>query len=629
MTIIDSETVVVFNYNELKSVLEGNTYSYIYFGDNITLSGGINVNLNRTNLTIDGTYDNIRYTYTDYPSSAYPQTILLIGSASTSMNITVKNIDVIGRNFYGVICVYDSSNFSNVTVSYENIVYEGPQLAFNPYSSLIIKDSDINIIPDVSPANEVAETRNVTLGGNVTINSVTTGTSIFWLRHVVGGAYPYINILPDANISITSVNRYLYFISSATHINITFGSGSTTNITTATGISYDDGHRAQNVLIDTNATVNIEQTEGFGSTSTWVVIGEFKMNTGSSLKMISDFAGVTGNYCLQFIGTNASFNINNPNSLIMYNRATNAIHSSNTIPYNLNISQYNRWLSAKTPLNTAGNIDNIPTYSWYKIENMNNLTASGTITSSTTTMASNNLTPTEIAQLPDLSNFLLNNSPVLSMGRPSLTIGPITDLSTDITGTTTPYSDIKINYNSSDHLTVADASGNFIYSYSSALPEGTIINFIANLANSFLYRFRTVQIVYIGDLYISEATKQVFFNLTPFQTTPTLCNRSTPLKVVIQDERVVPSPWNLYATINFPLTNENGKILENGLIFIDESDNTFILSDTPTLVYSDPIGAFGTTDVEWQDEKGILLQLNIVPIESNTTYRTDINWILE
>ena len=45
MTIIDSETVVVFNFNELKTVLEGNTYNYIYFGDNITLgSTGINVN---------------------------------------------------------------------------------------------------------------------------------------------------------------------------------------------------------------------------------------------------------------------------------------------------------------------------------------------------------------------------------------------------------------------------------------------------------------------------------------------------------------------------------------------------------------------------------------------------------
>ena len=72
-----------------------------------------------------------------------------------------------------------------MVVTYENINYTGPQLAFNPYSSLRIIDSEINIVTSTSSANEVAETRNVTLGGNVTINSTTTSTSIFWFRNVV------------------------------------------------------------------------------------------------------------------------------------------------------------------------------------------------------------------------------------------------------------------------------------------------------------------------------------------------------------------------------------------------------------------------------------------------------------
>lgn len=296
MTIIDSETVVVYDYNELKEVLEGdNTYNLIYFGADITLTGGISLRASKPKITIDGTYDNIRYTYTDYNSSVAAQTIYL--NSTSNMNITVQNIDVIGRNYYGIICIFDISSLSNVVVNYTNVNYTGPQMAFNPYSSLNITDCDINIITRTSPANEVAETRNVTLGGNVNIHSVTTGTSVFWFRNVVGGVYPFLNVLPNSNISITSQNRYLYFVSSAAYINMSFGENSVTNIDTATGVGYDDSHQTKNVLIDTGAVLEIEQRQQFGTSSTWCITGEFKMNSGSSLKMISNYTGSASNRC--------------------------------------------------------------------------------------------------------------------------------------------------------------------------------------------------------------------------------------------------------------------------------------------------------------------------------------------
>ncbi|NLL02220.1 MAG: hypothetical protein GX265_04295 [Mollicutes bacterium] len=629
MTIIDSETVVVFNFNELKTVLEGNTYNYIYFGDNITLgSTGINVNSSRSVLTIDGTYQNVRYTYEDYTSAAYTQTILIQGAAS-GINVTVKNIDIIGHNYYGVVCVYDSANFINVVVTYENINYTGPQLAFNPYSSLRIIDSEINIVTSTSSANEVAETRNVTLGGNVTINSTTTSTSIFWFRNVVGGVIPYFNVLPGANINITSTNMYLYYVSSAEYIDMTFGSNSTTSITTALGLSYYDTHYTRNVLIDSEAQLNIEQTTQWGTTATWIVRGEFKMNTGSSLKMISNYTGSTSNYCLQFTGTNPvpSLILNNPKSLIFYCNPANAIYASNSTNFTINISQYNRWTSV-TSLFSAGDIYDIPTYSWYKLENTNNLTVTGTFLNNNTIISTTNLTPGEQAELPALSNFLITGTRVLSFGRPSLSLNPISDTSLDMTGTTEPNADIKITYDGNDYYVQADNTGEFIYSYSPALPSGTKISFVSNVAGSFLYRFRTVEIIFNGDIYITEATDEITFDLNPFQFSPTLCNRANPLKVVIQDNRIVTSPWDLYATVNIPLINEKGSTLPDGLVFINDLGNMIALSDTPTLVYSS-FGTPGTTDVEWDDNEGILLQLNIIPIVANTTYRANINWIIE
>lgn len=44
MTIIDDNTVVVFSSTELKNVLENdNEYTYIYFGDNISLDSSTKI----------------------------------------------------------------------------------------------------------------------------------------------------------------------------------------------------------------------------------------------------------------------------------------------------------------------------------------------------------------------------------------------------------------------------------------------------------------------------------------------------------------------------------------------------------------------------------------------------------
>lgn len=429
-------------------------------------------------------------------------------------------------------------------------------------------------------------------------------------------------------MTIVGNSSYLYYLSSATYMNMTFGSNSNTNIETARGVGYDNGHRTNNVLIDSGATLNIEQKQQFGSTATWCVIGEFKMNSGSSLKMISDYSGATGNYCLQFIGTSALFNLNNPSSVVFYNRPTNAIYSSSTIPFTFNIPQYNRWTTF-TALASAGDIYDIPTYSWYKLENANNLIVGGNITTSTTIITSTNLTSAEESELPSLNNFFINNTKVLSMGRPPLGINPITDTSTEISGITSPYADVRISYNSNDYYVQADNLGNYSYTYSIPLPIGTVIYFVSNVANSFLYRFRNVEVIFTGDLHITSATSQVSFSTIPFQTTPTLCNRSSNLEVIVNDSRIYPTVWNLYAYINHPLINEKGDTLIDGLVFVDGIGNMTVLSTTPTLVYTSDGITTGEIEVDWPNNKGILLQLNINPIVTNTTYKSDINWHIE
>lgn len=132
MIIINNNEVVVFNYLELKSALEENNgYSIVHFGDNITLTNGVNINSSKTNVIIDGSYDGVTYTLTDKKSTAASDTIRV--SSALNKSVTVRNIIIEGYNYYGVVYVPDSSTYKDTTIILENINYIGPQIIFNPY----------------------------------------------------------------------------------------------------------------------------------------------------------------------------------------------------------------------------------------------------------------------------------------------------------------------------------------------------------------------------------------------------------------------------------------------------------------------------------------------------------------
>lgn len=79
MTILNDATMVVFTSEELKTVLEqNNSYTHIYFGANITLASDIKIASTKTNIIIDGKYQDVRYTYEDMKNL----------SASNTINIT-------------------------------------------------------------------------------------------------------------------------------------------------------------------------------------------------------------------------------------------------------------------------------------------------------------------------------------------------------------------------------------------------------------------------------------------------------------------------------------------------------------------------------------------------------------
>ena len=249
MKVIDSITVVVYTYSELKEALEGNNgYTYIYFGDNITLSGGVAISGTKSNVIIDGTYDGVRHTYTD--------------------------MDITGYNYYGVVYVPEASTYQNTVIEYNNITYVGPQISFHPYGLTRFVDANITIQENYASGNEVAECNKIEVGGTTTILHKSTGNSSFWFRN----SSPSFTALKNAIVSFTSVSRE--FLYGVTNLKFTIEENASFSITTKNGFGYGTNGSGE-TLIDKNASFTLSQMAANGSYSTWYRYGNITLNEGS------------------------------------------------------------------------------------------------------------------------------------------------------------------------------------------------------------------------------------------------------------------------------------------------------------------------------------------------------------
>lgn len=143
MKIINNKTVTVSTSDELKNVLENNNgYEYIYLEDDITLKSGIRINSNKSNITINGTYQNTIHTLTGMDSSEELDTI---STTALTKQVKIINMKIINTNIYGIICVPEDDNYEEIVTIYDNIIFNGTQLSFNPYGTVKITNSVINI----------------------------------------------------------------------------------------------------------------------------------------------------------------------------------------------------------------------------------------------------------------------------------------------------------------------------------------------------------------------------------------------------------------------------------------------------------------------------------------------------
>lgn len=394
---INSNTVAVETATELKNILEGdNIITTIYLANDITLTSGIDILGTKQKIIIDGLYPTDGtgkiHTYTDM-NSAGSGDVIGIRTAS-SMQITVKNMKVIGRNYYGIIYVSEGTNHQNVIVTYDNITYTGPQITYHPSGLSIYNNLNITIVDSPAcVANEVAETAKLQIGGNTTIVHNSVGDSTFWFRGYTNDAY--LEILNGANLSITTTRDVIY---TQYYVRIDIAENAKFTVNTKYGMFRDSSHQASNITVGENSTFSIVQQARNSNYATIYCRGIFTISNNATLYMQANYD--SAGPLIRFNTSSSKFNITNPKSVILYNKSSSCLSFESTSIFNILCRRIDYWLISPVMI-TQGKIDGTPIYSWYK-DTEENISIICSVTSSKTTITSNNLIAIEIAKLPSL-----------------------------------------------------------------------------------------------------------------------------------------------------------------------------------------------------------------------------------
>lgn len=147
--------------------------------NDITLTSGFIINPNKSKIIIDGTYNNVKSTYTNNLESLEEN---VIKASTKNKEIILKNMNIISSSGYGVIYVPSHPNYSNVVVEYNNVNFTGIELSQNYYGTTKIIDSVIEIKDTNNVlAQKACDSNKVLIGGITSINSSAVDRPVIFL----------------------------------------------------------------------------------------------------------------------------------------------------------------------------------------------------------------------------------------------------------------------------------------------------------------------------------------------------------------------------------------------------------------------------------------------------------------
>ena len=617
MTIIDGTKIMVDNEDELRLLLETENYIETFFlpQNGIQLTKPISILPTKKKIIIDGNFDS------QNQSLAYSGTVkplFSVGSDGDSeLDITFQNLRLSGNSTDYIFTVSDTHDTSKVTVTLRNVDVLNCELIYNPLGLTRILDLTglIMALPGSESALLVA--REIEFGGH--INFIHELPTLCQFKSLINNSF---KILPYSQIRISC----------------DYGSMALSSVP----VTFEVGHDAIYSLSSRNISHNEESSLRFRINERGqLLFGNRYANNGLSPLYCSDYFIMEKNSV--FSGDRAmadkpspyivfqksvkNFILNNPAKFALSNFKTEFIGvEAATINFHLEFSQLNLWGSHNVLI--SGSINMPPTYYWYS--DTKNTIFDGNFDQNQTTITSHNLTPEELSDLPNLSNFSLTTIQALSIGTLPLNVYPIDQTTTLVEGVTSPNASVLITYDSKNASATSDADGKFNVSITSGINFATPMLIITNIDRSYLFRHRLIKKEHLGELSI-HAISPITYELNFVYFNPSVITRDKTFKLTIIDSRKTSTPWQLLASIDNYMVNPDGDILTDELqYFADDGSASVSLNKTPMVVYegTDNGGTPKSFDIDWKDKFGILLKLNH-KLMITTTYKTNINWLLQ
>ena len=603
--------------DDLKQALsEDNNYDYIYLGNDITATSGFTINSNKNKITIDGTYNNTKYTYTNNLNSE--ETVLK--ASTTNKRIILKNMNIVSSHGYGVIYVPSHPNYSNVVVEYNNINFSGIELSQNYYGTTKIVDSIIEVKDTNSvAAQRVCDSNRIIIDGDTTITSASSTNTVFFFNDVIPS---FVKIMSNSKVSVTTDRE---FMNGTNRTDLTVGHGAEFILTTGNGFAKTTTHGARNVLVEEMANFTFIEKD-HQRVPMWNVFGDFVVKEGASIAVLNTYMSTpSDNYNIYFKGTNQKFILDNPKYVNIYTKNANVVYTNNPVDFIFKFTRINMWIHA-LDYTSACTLADTPAFYWYKEKYLVEMI--GVLNKDSTTISSHNFTETELNLLPDINNFSFQNIKILTIGMLKINVHPITDTTDAISGHTIPYSNIKIEYNDKSLTATADENGLFETKIDSSILNNTRIKITSCLNSSFAERKVTTP--FAGELTLLKVSENIPFNIVPSSTNPTILSKKNKTVITVVDSRINSSNWKLYINFINPMIEKNGKVLIDSLFFKKFDNEEILLKTNKKLVYEslDSGGNVSVSNVTFSTDKGLFLKPSKDLLEEED-YSTIVIWSVE
>ena len=609
----------VMNFAELKAPVEDAATDSIILGNDVAFSGGIKIPTTKKTLVIDGS----GHTVTDNNSSSYADTLYVPAGAGAT-TVTMQNVVWSGRNYYGVICVYDDSANSGVTIILDNVSYKGPQMIYNRYGVTVVKDCNVSIEKNgasVSP-QEFCEGNRLIFEGTVDIVCATTSSAVIWFPFS-GSAF---TVAKNAKLSITAPDTYMFYTDGAAKPAFSFKQYSSTRFNVKNGLFYAAGtgsHIAASCEISDNALLYARASANNG-VPLFKCAGKFSVGNNASLFFMLPTKGTSP---LIYFSTAAAFSLNSPKNVVLYSNggkvfsfATGSASAPDVVSFSA--QQINYWNTAKTPLEAAGGFDDAPTIKFAKADGTN-VTVTQKTTSSAVLSTESNLVSGDTGYPADGATFDLTKAAVISAGELNLSINKITDLSSDVSGKTDAEASVAYADSLQTAATTAASDGTYTLPLSEKPVVGDTVTVKSN--KSFLTKSATATVA--GSVSVTFLPDIPFNAFVAPQRSAAVKRINDKWYLQLTDTRPTGGKWSLYVSQKSPLKTPD-ETIENAVVFSD-GESTKTLGVTPLLVASGTTEKAGVINVEWTADTGVLLALDSLTEYRKGDYESELVWNAE